>query len=184
MDESQLAERLEAIFDQGVVYHGFTDYMRDYEMIVHCTADPSTGIVPTYQRYLFKMSVHATVDTTIRPEIWARSLDERLIDYETGVDLDGYVWGVKWHELYPGARVVADSQRADEWSAALGIDFHEVEIETNAHKIRIVFSDLTVEDVDPKYQPLHLGPPGWWDGRIYDSTVLGGTPEDPPATEH
>lgn len=172
MNESQLAERLEEIFDQGVVYHGFTDYMRDYEMIVHCTADPSTGIAPVYVRYLFRMCVHATVETTLTPEIWARSLDERLIDYETGVDLDGYVWGVKWHVLYPGARIVPKSRRAAQWSKSLGIDFHEIEIETNAHKFCIVFSDLAVAEVDPSYQPLHLGPPGWWDGKIYPGTVL------------
>lgn len=73
MNKSQLAERLEEIFDQGVVFHGITDYMRDYEMIVHCTADPSTGIALAYRPYLFMMCVHATVDTALTPEIWARS---------------------------------------------------------------------------------------------------------------
>ena len=167
MDESELAQRLDEVFDQGVVFHAFTDYMRDYELIVHCTADPSTDIAPTYQRYLFKLCVDATVHTTLTPEIWAASLDERLIDYATGVDLDGYVWGVKWHVLYPGARVVTDSSLAAEWSRALGIGFHEVEIETNAHKIRLVFSELTVGQLDPGYQPLQLGPPGWSDGKIF-----------------
>lgn len=79
--------------------------------------------------------------------------------------------------------MISDSPRAAEWSAALGIEFHEVEIETNAQKICIVFSELAVVKVDPSYQPLHLGSPGWWDGKIYDSTVLGGTTEDPPSKE-
>jgi hypothetical protein len=166
MNESELAEHLDAVFDQGVVYHAFTDYMRDYEMIVHCTADPRTGIAPTYRRYLFKVCVLATVETTLPPGGWASSLDERLIDYDTGVDLDGYVWGVKWHALYPGARVVADSPRAVQWSTALSIDFHEIEIETNAHKISLVFSDLTVGEVDTSYRPLTLTPPGWPDGKV------------------
>lgn len=166
MDESELEQRLEEIFDQGVVYHGFTDYMRDYEMIVHFTADPRTGIAPTYERYLFRMCVHATVDTTLAPESWAVSLDERLIDYESGVELDGYVWGVKWHMLYPGARVLTKTPRAAQWSAALGIDFHEVEIETNAHKLHLVFSDLVVAEVDPSYRPLTLDPPSWSDGKV------------------
>ncbi len=171
MDESELVARLDEIYDQGIVYHAFTDYMRDYEMIVHCTADPLTGIAPTYQRCLFKMCVHASVETTVPPQIWARSLDERLIEYETGVDLDGYVWGVKWHVLYPGARVVPKSSRAAKWSRSLGIDFHEVEIETDAHKRRLVFSDLTVSEVDAHYQPLQLGPPSWSDGKIYPRTM-------------
>jgi hypothetical protein len=166
MDEFELTKRLDEIFDQGVVYHAFTDYMRDYEMIVHCTADPRTGIAPTYQRYLFRICVQATTTTTLTPAIWARSLDERLIDYETGVDLDGYVWGVKWHVLYPGARIVPNSPQAAEWAAELGIDFHEVEVETNAHKIRLVFSDLVIAKVDPGYRPLILAPPGWSDGKI------------------
>jgi hypothetical protein len=166
MDESELAKRLEEVFDQGVVFHGFTDYMRDYEVIVHSTADPGTGIPPAYLRYLFRVCVHATIDSTVPPQIWARSLDEQLIEYETGVGLDGYVWGVKWHLLYPGARVVADSPRAIEWSSALNLDFHEVELETNAHKISLVFSDLVVSEVDASYRPLSLGPPGWSDGKI------------------
>jgi hypothetical protein len=166
MNESELAQHLERIFDQGVVFHAFTDYMRDYEIVVHCTADPRTGIAPTYQRYLFRMCVVANVETTVPPHVWARSLDERLIDYETGVNLDGYVWGVKWHVLYPGARVVPRSRTAQRWAKSLGLDFHEVEIETNAHKITLVFSDLEVSEVDENYRPVTLGPPGWSDGKI------------------
>ncbi len=44
----------------------------------------------------------------------------------------------------PGRPVVDESSPAVEWTAALGVDFHEVEIEANAHKIRLVFSDLAV----------------------------------------
>ena len=32
--------------------------------------------------------------------------------------------------------------------AAIGIDFHEVRIETNAHDLTLVFSDLRIEE-DP-----------------------------------
>lgn len=166
MDVSELERQLVYIFDQGVVFHAFADYMRDYEVVVHCTADPSTGIRPAYLRYLFRYCVHASIDSTVSAEIWARSLDERLIEYESGVDLDGYVWGVKWHMLYPGARVVADSPLANEWSTALGIESHEVEIESNAHRLRIVFSDLNVTEVDETFQPVVLHTAGWPDGKI------------------
>ncbi|WP_106396890.1 YxiG-like protein [Actinocorallia populi] len=144
MDVSELQRALDEIFDGAVGHHGFVDYMRDYEVIVHVTADPSTGIPPADLRYLFRYCVHARCETTVSPEIWARSLDDRLTDYATGVDLDGYVWGVKWHSLYPGATIVADSPPARRWTAALGIDFHEVRIETNAHDLTLVFSDLQV----------------------------------------
>ena len=46
--------------------------------------------------YLFKFCVEANVKTTVRDDAYKKSLDDRLIDYRTGVDLDGYVWGVCW----------------------------------------------------------------------------------------
>ncbi|MGW4055407.1 YxiG-like protein [Streptomyces sp. NPDC004779] len=36
---------------------------------------------------------------------WRGSLEDRLIDHESGVDLDVYVWGAKWHDLHPRARL-------------------------------------------------------------------------------
>lgn len=155
-----LERLLDHIFDQALVYHGFTDYMRDYELVVYCTADPRTGIRPQHLRYLFKTCVHATVETAVPEVIWARSLDDRLIDYQTGVDLDGYVWGVKWQNLYPGARLVDDSARARHWSRALGLDFHEVTIATNGHNLTLVFSDLDVTEIDVGYSPFTVGPGG------------------------
>lgn len=71
-------------FDQALVFHGFTDYMRDYEMVLQLSADPSTGIPTEYFGYVFVNCVLANVSTALHPQIWARSMDERLIDYETG----------------------------------------------------------------------------------------------------
>lgn len=53
MDVAALERALDEAFDHAVVYHGFTDYMRDYEVVVYMTADPTTGITPAYLRYLF-----------------------------------------------------------------------------------------------------------------------------------
>lgn len=94
--------------------------------------------------------------TTVRPETWRDSLDDRLTAYETGADLDGYMWGVKWHSLYSGARVVADSARAQAWGKAVGIEFHEVSISTNAHELILVFSDLQISELEPGYTPWSL----------------------------
>lgn len=153
MDVAELQQALDEALDRAVVYHGFTGYMRDYEVIMYMTADPRTGIAPAHLRYLFRYCVEADCRTTVRPEIWHDSLDDRLIDYETGVDLDGYVWGVKWHALWPGGQIVADSARAAAWTAAIGIDFHEVSLPTNAHELNLVFSDLQVNELEPGYQP-------------------------------
>ncbi|MES5824397.1 hypothetical protein [Streptomyces sp. RG80] len=92
---------LDETFDHAVVHHGYTNYMRDYEVIVYVTADPRTGVTPSHLRYLFRYCVEARCETSVPTETWRVSLDDRLIEFETGVDLDGFVWGVKWHCLYP-----------------------------------------------------------------------------------
>ncbi|MFG2823767.1 hypothetical protein ACGFX4_30625 [Kitasatospora sp. NPDC048365] len=153
MDIAVLEQMLDESFDHAVVNHGYTNYMRDYEVIVHATADPRSGIEPSYLRYLFRYCVEARCGTSLPAETWRVSLDDRLIDYETGVDLEGYVWGVKWHCLHPGATVLPESEATRRWSEALGIDFHEVRIETNAHDITLVFSDLQVTEVPVGYAP-------------------------------
>jgi hypothetical protein len=153
VDTAQLQSAFEDVFDQAIVFHGFADYMRDYEVVVYATADPRTGIVPEHLTYRFTHCVRATVTSAVSPDIWARSLDERLIDYETGVDLDGYVWGVNWQVLYPGLKLLPPSPETERWSASVGIPFHEASIETNGHNISLVFSDLVVTTVQPGYTP-------------------------------
>ncbi|MGO9558650.1 MAG: hypothetical protein ACLPQS_14375 [Acidimicrobiales bacterium] len=160
MESAQLQQHMDNMFDQALVFHGFTEYMRDYELFVFCTADPRTGIEPEHVRFVFKLCVLAEVTSAVPESVWQRSLDDRLIDYETGKDLEGYVWGVKWQVLYPGGRIVADSALADRWSRALGVDFHEVEIGTNGHNLRLVFSDLSANVVEPGYAPFTVPPNG------------------------
>jgi hypothetical protein len=133
MDAVALRRALDDVFDQAIVYHAFTDYLRDYEMIVHVTAAPSTGVRPQYLRYLFRYCVEVDVRSAVSPEVWKHSLDDRLIDYDTGKDLDGYVWGVKWQALYPGAT--------------------EVRLDTNGHNLSLVFGNLTVESLPDEYRP-------------------------------
>lgn len=163
LDEIQTA--FDAAFDQALVFHGFTDYMRDYEMVLQLSADPRTGIPTEYVRYIFVNCVQASATSALSPEIWSRSLDERLIDYATGVDLDGYVWGVKWQALYPGFEIVVDSETASSWSRQVGIRFHEARVGTNGHDLALIFSDLRIESAAPGYAPHTVGPP-FEDGKI------------------
>jgi hypothetical protein len=153
MNRAAIQTALDDVFDQALIFHGFTDYMRDYEVITYSVADPRTGIQPSFDRYRFRYCVEASVITTVSADNWRKSLDERLIEYATGVDLDGHVWGVKWQCLYPGGKVLAESPTAERWAEAIGIDFHEVVIEANGHKISLVFSDLEVTSVEPGYAP-------------------------------
>ncbi|MER7362643.1 YxiG-like protein [Nonomuraea wenchangensis] len=152
MDPDELQQALDEVFDQALLHHGFVDYMRDYQLVIHATADPRTGIAPTTLRYLFRHCVQAHCTTTVPPGTWRDSLDDRLITYETGVNLDGYVWGVNWQMLYPGATLITDSPAARDWAAAIGIDFHEVRIQTNAHDLALIFSDLHIEELPPEFQ--------------------------------
>ena len=61
MDPAELKRALDDVFDQAIVYHGFTDYMRDYEVVFYCTADPRTGVASAYVRFRFKHCVVAEV---------------------------------------------------------------------------------------------------------------------------
>ena len=79
MDVAALQRALDETFDHAVVYHGFTDYMRDYEVIVYMTADPKMGIAPAHHRYLFRYCVEARCETSVPEETWGRSLDDRLV---------------------------------------------------------------------------------------------------------
>ncbi|MFF1926519.1 hypothetical protein ACFVW8_38895 [Streptomyces sp. NPDC058221] len=154
MDTAALEQLLDETFDHAVVYHGYTNYLRDYEVIVYATADPSTGVPPAYLRYLFRYCVEARCETSVPAEIWRNSLDDRLLDPETAAsDSGGYVWGVKWHCMYPGAELLPESEATRRWSTALGIDFREVRMETNAHNLTLLFSDLQVTEVPVGYTP-------------------------------
>lgn len=81
------------------------------------------------------------------------SLDDRLIDYEQGADLEGYVWAVKWQMLYPGITLLDESEHVRTWSDEVGITFHEVRVETNGHNVSLVFADLEVSRVEQGYAP-------------------------------
>jgi hypothetical protein len=156
VDEIELKNALEEIFDQAILFHAFTDYMRDYELIAYVSTDPQSGIQPRTLRYLFKYCVEAHVESSVTPDSWRRSLDDVLIDAKGGPEHEGYVWGIRWQNLYPGAKVITDSLAASSWEKEVGIDFHEVVFETNGHKLQLVFSDLEVTEVQPGYRPFEV----------------------------
>jgi hypothetical protein len=144
------------VFDQAVVYHGFTDYMRDYEMVIYTSADPRTGIAPSHTRMLFKHCVQATVTSAVNPAVWVRSLDDRLVETPSEDQPDGYVWGVRWQELYPGLSLLSDSSEADRWSTALGLPFYEAVAGMNGHTVGLVFADLAVTIIEAGYAPFSV----------------------------
>ena len=56
---------------------------------------------------------------------------------------------MNWQLNYPGMRLVHGSAEAQEWSAALGMPFHEAVIEANGHNLTLVFADLVIDVVEP-----------------------------------
>lgn len=153
MDGSEIQAAFDEIFDQAIVFHGFTDYMRDYEVLIYVTADTRAGIAPEHLRYRFKHCVRALTTSALPPRTWRHSLDERLVSYEQGRDLAGYVWGVRWQALYPGMSLVEDSAEARQWSRDLGLPFYEALIETNCHNVSLIFADLVVDVMAAGYAP-------------------------------
>ena len=53
MNTAEIESAFNDAFDQAVLFHGFADYMRDYEVFIYATADPRTGIRPEHLRYRF-----------------------------------------------------------------------------------------------------------------------------------
>jgi hypothetical protein len=156
MNLSKLEELLEEMFDCALTYHGYTPYLRDYEFVVYQSVDPNPqyGLVPRHLRFFFRICPEVTVVSAVRPEVWSRSLDDRLLlEHNVTMESKGYVWGVRSQVLYPGASIVPNSARARFWETNLGIPFHEVIVKGNAHEISLVFSELVVDEVGEGYAP-------------------------------
>ncbi len=168
VDRDSMVSAFGEVFDQALLFHGYTEHMRDYELFIYATADPATGIEPDHLRYRFTCCVEANVRTTVADRVWQKSLDDRLIDHATATadQLDGYVWGVDWQVLYPGLELVARSTLAEQWSRRLGFEMHEATIEGNAHRVQLVFKDLEVTNAAPGDTPFRVsdrrGPDGKW----------------------
>ena len=164
----ELSDAFEEVFDQSIVFHGFAEHLRDYDVLIYVSAVSGTGRTAEYLRYRFTHCVRATVKTAISPETWAQSLDERLLDFDAAIKsgVNGYVWGVNYHDLYPGISLAVESTEAAEWSDRLGLPFHEALLETNGQCIELVFSDLVVTKIGPGFAPFAIPPEG--------SDLLGG----------
>lgn len=163
MDEQQIRQAFDDVLDQALVFHGFADYMRDYELYVYATADRRTGVAPEHLRYRFTHCVRATANTAVRRDVWSYSQDDDLIDYDTWIQAgepEAYVWGVKWQALYPGMQLIKGSPEAQEWSAEMGRPFHEALIETNGHNISLVFADLQITTIQPGFAPFVVAASG------------------------
>ena len=137
----ELLER-EDFFDAAIVRHGFTDYMRDYEVIVAARNGPPNTDVHKYQ---FIGCVEAHCQTKLNSD-FTQSLSDEFVysgpDYPEKEDPPGFIWGVRFADAYPGLTYVENGERSEYWSKLLGRKMHEVVIETNAYILRLVLADV------------------------------------------
>jgi hypothetical protein len=106
-----LRERIEAddlFFDSAIVSHGFTDYLRDYDVVIDVPAalppevpigDTAGSYIAGRYRYRFTHCPEARVASTVGDEAWRCSWDDVFTDYqawEAAGNPEGFVWGVNW----------------------------------------------------------------------------------------
>jgi len=132
----------EDFYDAAIVRHGFTDYIRDYEIIVAGRNGPPMTDVHKFQ---FIGCVEAHYQTKLR-EVFARSLPDEFVysgpDYPDKDDPYGFIWGVRFADAYPGLAYLENGERAEYWSHLMGRKMHEITVETNAYLLRLVFADV------------------------------------------
>lgn len=162
MDRTELSAAFDDIFDDALVLHGYAPHLRDYDLYVD--AWPGVGAAhrtTRHLRYRFTHCVRASATSAVPPEVWARSLDDRLLDRAVldgpAEEITGYVWAVEWQCLYPGVTLLEPSQETARWESALGIPFHTARVGTNGHDLELVFSDLVVSTVEPGFTPYTTG---------------------------
>ncbi len=137
------------MFDVAIMAHGFTPYMRDYDVLVEAGWQDAQGVY----LYRFTHCPEASVRTRVRDESWHQAWADLFIDYKDFLaagEPDGFVWGVCWSMAYPGLTYIDDSTLAAEWSKRFQKPMHEVTIETEAFHLQIVFHDIIIRKMSDK----------------------------------
>lgn len=138
-----------SFFDQSITEHGFTEYNRDYRLVAEIYSarrGRGTEHEATYA-FLFKGCVEAHYTLNIASGF---SMDDIYLDLERANDASapGFIWGVNEADAYPGLTYVGETDRTREWAAKLGVQMHEVLIETNTYALRLIFNDVAVAAED------------------------------------
>jgi hypothetical protein len=160
----------EDFFDSTILRHGFTDYMRDYEIIVAARNGPPNTDVHNYQ---FVGCVEAHYQTKLRESFTQSLSDEHVYsgpDFPDKKEPAGFIWGMRFAEAYPGLKYIENGERAEHWSRLLGQKMHEVLLETNCFRLQLVFADVRYaflghepQVVLPKNMPLEIKKNfRWW----------------------
>ena len=157
MDIDGIQKALDDIRGEALVFHGFTDYMRDYDLIVFRISEAQAGRAARHLRYRFTHCMSATVETGLPRDLLQVSVDDRLIEMTPTAGVEGFVWGARWQPFYPGGLAIRGSRLAKRWKKSMGITMSEVRIQAGAHNLTLIFSDLVVSEVPPGYTPFAVG---------------------------
>lgn len=113
MNRVQALLTAEVFFDAAILRHGFTDYMRDYEIIIGGRDGPPNDDL---HRYQFIGCVEANYITAVSPETFTRSLPDTFVfsgpDYLDQDEPKGFIWGVRYSNAYPGLTYIEKSPLA------------------------------------------------------------------------
>jgi len=139
----------EDISSAVILRHGFTDYMRDYEIIIGSRDGPPRTDVYKYQ---FIGCVEVSYTTALGrcfeepTSIFGKSINDEFVfsgpDYPEKNDPDGFIWGVRYADVLSGWTYYGNSKRAKDWSQRIGRKMHEISVETNAYGLELVFADV------------------------------------------
>jgi hypothetical protein len=151
-EEMTIREKLEKyeMLDVGILLHSFTPHMRDYDIITQ-VGGLGWDMGPGRYLYRFTHCTEAHCVTTLTDTGWRESWSDTYIDYEAWVEAgqpEGFVWGVQWSLAYPGLTYIDESESAGRWSSRLGTQMHEVNIETEAFCLNLIFHDVRVTKLD------------------------------------
>jgi hypothetical protein len=154
MDAAEIRSSLASVLDAPLVHFGYVDYLRDFQMYFYFPSPDREKFPPSGQKFRFINCVAADIRTSLSPDIWRASVDDRFIGEPEKVEpVDGWVWGTCYADMYPGATLSERSEEADAWTAAMGFPFYEARFEAAPMLIRLVFSDLVVAPATPGETP-------------------------------
>ncbi len=157
------ADAAELIFDNWVITHGQTEYVRDYDIVIAVPAakpDGSGSYIEGHYRVRFTHSPLQRCETVLGDDTWRISWSDALTDFDSwraaGVPA-GFVWA-QGALAYPGPSLAEGSALAEEWSRRLEREMHELKLETNAYILSLLFHDLSLVQIakgDPETGHVH-----------------------------
>jgi len=131
-------------YDQAITRHGILDYIRDYEVTAYLCGDS----YDLELQYVFKGCIKVDYKSKVDPKYF--SMDDRLLALsrqgEPGYP-EGFVWGVKYADVYPGWTLEEDTSELRILNKLYEMKFHRIIFNTNAYDLSIIFHDVEVNEI-------------------------------------